>query len=58
MVLKDSRFAVAFTGTGISVENGIAPFRGKNGNWNKYEDKFFEINYFSSHTKEAWGNAL
>ncbi|MDR1245375.1 MAG: NAD-dependent deacylase [Endomicrobium sp.] len=54
MVLKDSKFAVAFTGAGISVESGIAPFRGENGIWNKYEEKLFEINYFSSHTKEAW----
>ncbi|MDR1663158.1 MAG: NAD-dependent protein deacylase [Endomicrobium sp.] len=54
MVLKDSKFAVAFTGAGISVESGIAPFRGENGIWNKYEEKFFEINYFSLYTKEAW----
>jgi NAD-dependent deacetylase len=53
-VLKKSKNAVAFTGAGISVESGIAPFRGENGIWNKYEEKLFEINYFSSHTKEAW----
>jgi NAD-dependent deacetylase len=52
--LKESKYAVAFTGAGISVDSGIAPFRGKNGIWNKYEEKLFEINYFSSHTKEAW----
>jgi NAD-dependent deacetylase len=54
MVLKESKFAVAFTGAGISVESGIVPFRGENGIWNKYEEKLFEISYFSSHTKEAW----
>ncbi|MDR3196137.1 MAG: NAD-dependent deacylase [Endomicrobium sp.] len=54
IVLKESKYAVAFTGAGISVESGIAPFRGENGIWNKYEEKLFEINYFSSHTKEAW----
>jgi NAD-dependent deacetylase len=53
-VLKESKYAVAFTGAGISVESGIAPFRGENGIWDKYEEKLFEINYFSSHTKEAW----
>jgi NAD-dependent deacetylase len=52
--LKESKYAIAFTGAGISVERGIAPFRGENGIWNKYEEKLFEINYFSSHTKEAW----
>ncbi|MDR3307035.1 MAG: NAD-dependent deacylase [Endomicrobium sp.] len=54
IALKDSKYAVAFTGAGISVESGISPFRGENGIWNKYEEKLFEINYFSSHTKEAW----
>ncbi|MDR3275429.1 MAG: NAD-dependent deacylase [Endomicrobium sp.] len=54
MILRKSKYAVAFTGAGISVESGIAPFRGKNGIWNKYEEKLFEINYFTEHTKEAW----
>ncbi|MDR0977474.1 MAG: NAD-dependent deacylase [Endomicrobium sp.] len=52
--LKKSKYAVAFTGAGISVESGIAPFRGENGIWNKYEEKLFEINYFTNHTREAW----
>ena len=52
--LKQSKYIVAFTGAGISVESGIAPFRGENGIWNKYEEKLFEINYFTQHTKEAW----
>lgn len=53
-VLKRSKFAAAFTGAGISVESGIAPFRGDNGIWNKYEEKLFEIDHFTNHTKEAW----
>jgi NAD-dependent deacetylase len=57
MVLKESKFAVAFIGVGIFVESGIAPFWGENEIWNKYKAKFFEINYFSSHTKRL-GNAL
>ncbi|MCA6071160.1 MAG: NAD-dependent deacylase [Endomicrobium sp.] len=52
--LKQSKYIVAFTGAGISAESGIAPFRGENGIWNKYEEKLFEINYFTQHTKEAW----
>lgn len=52
--LKNSSYAVAFTGAGISAESGIAPFRGDNGIWNKYEEKLFEINYFTAHTQEAW----
>jgi NAD-dependent deacetylase len=54
MALKDSKFAVVFTGAGISVESGIAPFRGENGILGKYDEKFFEINYFYFHTKEVW----
>jgi NAD-dependent deacetylase len=53
-VLKESKYAVAFTGAGISVESKIAPFKGENGIWNKYEEKLFEISYFTSHTKECW----
>lgn len=52
--LKNSKYAIAFTGAGISVESGIAPFRGENGIWNKYEEKLFELNYFMQHTDEAW----
>jgi len=53
-ILKNSKFAAAFTGAGISVESGIPPFRGENGIWNKYEEKLFDIDYFSAHPKEAW----
>lgn len=53
-ILKTSNYAVAFTGAGISVESGIAPFRGDNGIWNKYEEKLFEINYFKAHMQQAW----
>jgi NAD-dependent deacetylase len=53
-VLKQSKYIVAFTGAGISIESDIAPFRGENGIWNKYEEKLFEINYFMQHTKEIW----
>ena len=34
--LMSSRYAVAFTGSGVSAESGITTFRGKNGLWNKY----------------------
>jgi NAD-dependent deacetylase len=52
--LKKSKATVAFTGAGISVESGIAPFRGENGIWNKYEEKLFDINFFKNHTQETW----
>ena len=45
--LKDSRYAVAFTGAGISTLSGIRDFRGKNGLYKEYDaDKIFDVNYF------------
>ncbi len=52
--MKNARTLTAFTGAGISVESGIAPFRGTNGIWNKYDPKYLELNYFLSHPKESW----
>lgn len=53
-VIKSSRRCVAFTGAGISVESGIPPFRGKNGLWNKYDPKTFDIQYFYLHPRQSW----
>lgn len=39
-LIKNARYAVAFTGAGISVESGIAPFTGVGGLWNRYDPKF------------------
>jgi NAD-dependent deacetylase len=35
-LLARSRFAIAFTGAGISAESGIPTFRGRNGLWKRY----------------------
>ncbi|WP_297535319.1 NAD-dependent protein deacetylase [Thermococcus sp.] len=35
-ILARSRFAIAFTGAGISAESGIPTFRGSNGLWRNY----------------------
>lgn len=35
-ILVSSTYAVALTGAGVSVESGIAPFRGPGGLWTKY----------------------
>jgi len=34
--LRQARYVVALTGAGVSVESGIAPFRGPGGLWTKY----------------------
>lgn len=53
-IIKHSKRVIAFTGAGISVESGIPPFRGKNGLWNKYDPKSFDISYFCSNPRESW----
>ena len=53
-LIKSARYGVAFTGAGISVESGIAPFTGVGGLWNQYDPKFIEINFFNMHPAESW----
>lgn len=53
-LIKNASYGVAFTGAGISVESGIAPFTGAGGLWNQYDPKYIEINFFSSHPQESW----
>ncbi len=52
--IRESRFTLAFTGAGISVESGIPPFRGADGLWNRYDPKVLEISYFYDHGAECW----
>lgn len=52
--LKAARCATAFTGAGVSVESGIAPFTGAGGLWNQYDPKFIEINFFLSNPTRSW----
>lgn len=52
--LKNARYATAFTGAGVSVESGIAPFTGAGGLWNRYDPKFIEINFFLSNPTRSW----
>ncbi len=52
--IRHSHFTTAYTGAGISVESGIPPFRGKNGLWNIYDPKLFDLDYFSEHPDKCW----
>ncbi|WP_297551228.1 NAD-dependent protein deacetylase [Thermococcus sp.] len=38
-ILARSRFAIAFTGAGISAESGVPTFRGFNGLWKRYRSE-------------------
>lgn len=53
-LIKNASYGVAFTGAGISVESGIAPFTGAGGLWNQYDPKYIEINFFQAHPQESW----
>ena len=54
-ILKQSRYNVAFTGAGISVESGVPPFRGENGLWSKYDPSIYaDINYFVKDPTYYW----
>lgn len=53
-LIRGSRRTIAFTGAGVSVESGIAPFRGPGGLWTRYDPAKFEMNYFRRHPKESW----
>jgi NAD-dependent deacetylase len=53
-IIKDSKFPVAFTGAGISVESGIPPFRGPTGLWSKYDPKILDIDFFMNNPAESW----
>jgi NAD-dependent deacetylase len=53
-IIRKSKYTVAFTGAGISVESGIPPFRGENGLWNKVDPIFLEIEYFRKKPLQSW----
>jgi len=52
--IKSSKYAVAFTGAGISVESGIPTFRGKDGLWSRYDPKVLDLQFFISNPQESW----
>jgi len=53
--LNKSKKNVALTGAGISVESGIAPFRGKGGLWEKYDPyEFAHLESFMDNPEKSW----
>jgi NAD-dependent deacetylase len=58
-LLLDSRWVVALTGAGMSVESGIPPFRGPGGLWTKYgEPPMNGFQRFLADPKKAWEERL
>lgn len=58
-ILRESRYVVALTGAGISVESGIRPFRGKGGLWTeKGEPPMDGYQRFQANPKGHWEDIL
>lgn len=53
-LIRKARYAVAFTGAGISVASGIPPFRGENGLWNTTDPIFLDIEFFRRKPLQSW----
>lgn len=53
-LIKNAEYGVVFSGAGVSVESGIAPFTGAGGLWNRYDPKYIEINFFENNPAESW----
>lgn len=53
-ILKQSKYPIAFTGAGMSVESGVPPFRGDSGIWNKYDPKVLDMDFFYENPLESW----
>lgn len=53
-IIRESKFTIAFTGAGISVESGVPPFRGEHGLWNKYNPEVLDLGYYLDNEEECW----
>ena len=53
-LIRKSRYAIAFTGAGISVESGIPAFRGDGGIWSSHHPIYLEIDFFRKKPLQSW----
>ncbi len=53
-LIRESKYMVAFTGAGVSVESGIPPFRGNGGLWITTHPIFLEIDFFYRKPLQSW----
>jgi len=53
--IRKAKRIVAFTGAGMSVESGIAPFRGEEGLWNKFDpQEVASASAFAEDPERCW----
>ncbi len=54
-LLADSRWSIALTGAGISVDSGIPDFRSPGGLWDRFDPfEYAHIDAFLSHPEKVW----
>jgi len=53
-LIRKAKYAIAFTGAGISVESGIPAFRGEDGLWNAHHPIYLEIDFFLKKPLQSW----
>ncbi len=53
-IIRNAKYAVAFTGAGISVDSGIPSFRGEDGVWNTHHPIYLEIEFFQKKPLQSW----
>ncbi|MBN2523013.1 MAG: NAD-dependent deacylase [Bacteroidales bacterium] len=53
-IIRNAKYAVAFTGAGISVDSGIPAFRDENGIWNSHHPIYLEIDFFKKKPLQSW----
>lgn len=52
--IRKAKYAIAFTGAGISVDSGIPPFRGEGGLWNSHHPIYLQIDFFKKKPLQSW----
>jgi len=53
-MIRGAKYAVVFTGAGISVKSGIPTFRGKGGIWNEVDPNYFNLEFFQKKPALTW----
>ncbi len=53
-IIRNAKYAVAFTGAGISVDSGIPAFRDEKGIWNSHHPIYLEIDFFKKKPLQSW----
>ena len=54
-LIKEKKYVVAFTGSGISVDSGIPTFRGGQGLWEEYDPmEYAHIDAFRRNPDKVW----